>query len=182
MNTCPATWEANSTTSTDCSGTWSTSPNGRACGNGSPTTGSETRCHPCPSNDAGRNSSKPGHGRAPPTRSTRTSPWSKHPGSPTCSKSTDTARRGPSRPCSWMTANPESTCSGKIGTRDNPRATTCSMWFSTTAGQAMTRDRPTAPCACCTRPFRPIPRPSTTRSSPRSSTPAASNEVRHATR
>lgn len=29
-NTCPATWEENSTTSTDCSGTWSTSPNGRA--------------------------------------------------------------------------------------------------------------------------------------------------------
>lgn len=29
-NTCPATWEENSTTSTDCSGTWSTSPNMRA--------------------------------------------------------------------------------------------------------------------------------------------------------
>lgn len=144
--------------------------------------GLEDVAPPCPSNDAGRNSPKPGHGRAPPTRSTRTSPWSKPPGSPTCSKNTDTASRGPSPPCSWMAASPAWNCSGKTGTRNNPRATTCSTRSSTTAGQAMTKERPTVPCACCTRPFRPIPRPSTTRSSPRSSTPAASNEVRHATR
>ncbi len=35
---CPATWAANSTTSTSCYTLWSASPNGHASGNGSPTT------------------------------------------------------------------------------------------------------------------------------------------------
>lgn len=77
-----------------------------------------------------------------------------------------------------MIASPAWNCSTKTGTPNSPKATVCSTRSSTAAGQATTTEHPTAPCACCTRPSRPTPRPSTTGPSPRSSTPAASNMVR----
>lgn len=67
----------------------------------------------------------------------------------------------------------------KTGTPNSPKATVCSTRSSTAAGQATTTEHPTAPCACCTRPSRPTPRPSTTGPSPRSSPPAASNMARY---
>ena len=79
-----------------------------------------------------------------------------------------------------MIASPAWNCSTKTGTPNSPKATVCSTRSSTAAGQATTTtEHPTAPCACCTRPSRPTPRPSTTGPSPRSSTPAASNMARY---